>query len=63
MIKTQENFNTYLLLNLYNVLKANDYEVKEVVDEKEKMNFSGPLALVSKQELKRYVMIVKKVIA
>lgn len=48
MIKMQENFNTYSLLNLYNILKAREFELKEIVDETNKMNFGGPLALVLK---------------
>lgn len=48
MIKTQENFDTYSLSNLYNILKAHMYEVKEIVEETKKMNFGGPLALFSK---------------
>lgn len=52
MIKTQENFDTYSLSNLYNILKALDLEVKEIADENNKMNFGGPMALVSKTTTK-----------
>lgn len=52
MIKMQENFNTYSLLNLYNILKAREFELKEIVDETNKMNFGGPLALVSTTTIK-----------
>lgn len=48
MITTQESFDTYWLLNLYNILKARDYEVKEIVEENNKMKFGGPTDLVLK---------------
>lgn len=48
MIKTQENFDTYSLSNLYNVLKAHDSEVKEISKENIKMNFGDPIVLISK---------------
>lgn len=47
MIKTQENFDNYSLSNLYNILKAHENEVKDIVDEN-KSSLGGPLALVSK---------------
>ena len=52
MIKTQENFDTYSLSNLYNILKAHQYEVKEIAKEN-KMNFGGPMGLVSKTTAKQ----------
>lgn len=48
MIKTQENFDTYSVLNLYIILKEHESEVKEIAEEKIKMNFGGPMAFVSK---------------
>lgn len=48
MVKTQENFETYSQSNLYNILKAHESEVKEIAEENRKINFGGPLALVSK---------------
>lgn len=36
------------MLNLYNILKARDYEVKEIVEENNKMKFGGPTDLVLK---------------
>lgn len=47
MINTQENLCGYSLSNIYNILKAHENEVKDIV-EKNKSNFGGPLALVSK---------------
>lgn len=52
IIKTQENFDTYSLSNLYNILKAHESEVKEINDETNKMNFVGPLAVVLKNTVK-----------
>lgn len=52
MIKRKVNFDTYSLSNLYNILKAHESKVKEFVDETNKMNFGGPLALVSKTTFK-----------
>ena len=52
MIKTQENFNSYSLSNLYNILKAHEVEVKETADENDKTSFGGPLALISKTNVK-----------
>lgn len=46
-IKTQENFDSYFLSNLYNILKSHEVEVKEIAEEKDKVSFGGPLALVS----------------
>lgn len=48
MIKTRENFKTYSLSNLYNILKVHESEVKE----NNKMNFGGPVALISKKSTK-----------
>lgn len=45
MIKTHQNFDTYLLSNLY-ILKAHESEIKEIVEEN-KMNFGGLMDLVS----------------
>lgn len=47
MIKTQENFDTYSLSDVYNILKAQESQVKEIAKEN-KLNFGGPMALVSK---------------
>ncbi|XP_042751473.1 uncharacterized protein LOC111903530 [Lactuca sativa] len=48
MIKTQENFETHSLSNLYNILKAHESEAKEIAQENSKLSFGVPLALVSK---------------
>lgn len=45
LIKTYENFDSYTLSIFYNILKAHEYDVKEIADEKEKNAFGGPLAL------------------
>ena len=47
MIKTQENFDSYSLSNLYNILKSHEAKVKEIADEKDKTTFGDPLAFVS----------------
>lgn len=46
--KVYENIDTYSLSNLYNILKVHEQEFKEIIDEKEKNDFGGPLALISK---------------
>lgn len=46
MIRAQENFDTYSFSNLNNILKAHEYEVKEIADETNNLNFGGTLALV-----------------
>lgn len=51
MIKTQENFDSYSLSNLYNILKAHEAEVKEIANVKDKANFGGPLALIYKTNI------------
>lgn len=35
LIKIHENFYSYPLFALYNILKACEYDVKDIVDEKE----------------------------
>lgn len=51
MIKTQENFHTYSLSDVYNILKAQESQVKEIAEEN-KLNFGGPMVLVSKTTAK-----------
>lgn len=46
MIKTQDNFDGYSLSNLYNNLKADENEAKDIAEEN-KSSLGGPLALVS----------------
>ena len=46
MIKRKENFDSYSLSNLYNILKAHEADFKEIVDQKDKTCIDGPLALV-----------------
>lgn len=48
MIKTQVNFDTYSLLNLYKILKAHESKLKEMAKENIQMNFGCLMALVSK---------------
>lgn len=54
LIKTHENFYSYSLFILYNILKAHEDDVKETANEKEKdkSTFGGPLALSSKSNIK-----------
>lgn len=48
MIKTQESFHSYYLINLYKIFNAHEAKVKEITDEKDKENSGSPLVLVSK---------------
>lgn len=60
MIKMHENIDTYSLSNLYNILKAHESEPKEIADEKDIMNFGGPLGLISKTSAKELCSDSKK---
>lgn len=53
MIKTQENFDTHSLSNLYNILKTHESGVMEITEEN-KMKSDGPMTLVSKANVKEY---------
>ena len=46
-IKAKESFDGYSLANMYNVLKAYENEISDII-EKSKLSLGGPLALVSK---------------
>lgn len=59
MIKNQENFDSYSLSNLYNILKAHEAKVKYIADEKDKSSFGGRLALVSKTNINEACSDVK----
>lgn len=47
------NFDSYSLSNVYNILKSHEVEVKEIIDEKDKTTFWGPLARVSKTNVNK----------
>lgn len=51
------SFDSYSLFVLYNILKAHEDDVKIIADEKEKdiVTFGGPLALLSKSNVKEGV--------
>lgn len=50
-IKNQEKFDSYSLPNLYNISKAHEAQVKEIVDDTDKTNFGGTLALISETNI------------
>lgn len=47
MIKSQESYDGYSLVDLYKVLKSDESEINEIVEEG-KLSLGGPLTLMTK---------------